>query len=74
MTEAYEDADPDETVFVSGKGNMSLKAAVRRYVEARGNDDVVTLFRAIGKSPGTFDAVDVEHLARLKRFKVLPRR
>ena len=74
MTETYDDAEPDETVFVSGLGNMSLRTAVRRYVEARGQDVIVTLFRAIGKSPGTFDAVDVERLARLKRFKVLPRR
>lgn len=74
MTEDYDDAEPDETVFVSGLGNMSLRAAVRRYVEARSQDTIVTLFRDLGKSPGTFDAVDVERLARLKRFKVLPRR
>ena len=74
MSDSYDDAEPDETVFVSGKGNMSLRSAVRRYCEARDNDVAVTLFRALGKVPGTFDAVDVERLARLKRFKVLPRR
>ena len=73
-TDAYEDAEPDETVFVSGQGNLSLLAAVRRFVGARAADQSVTLFRGLGKQPGTFDAVDVERLARLKRFKVLPRR
>lgn len=74
MSDSYDDAEPDETVFVSGEGNMSLRAAVRRYVGARDAELAVTLFRDLGKTPGTFDAVDVERLARLKRFKVLPRR
>jgi hypothetical protein len=71
MTESYEDADPGETVFVSGQGSMSLHAAVRRYVLARENDMAITLFRELGRLPGTFDAVDIERLARLKRFKAL---
>lgn len=74
MSDSYDDAEPDETVFVSGAGNMTLRAAVRRYVGTRADDAGVTLFREIGRTPGTFDAVDVERLARLKRFKILPRR
>lgn len=72
--DAYDDAETDETVFVSGQGNLSLLAAVRRFVRAREADQAVTLFRGLGKQPATFDAVDIERLARLKRFKVLPRR
>ena len=71
MTDNYEDAEPDETVFVSGQGNMSLRAAVRRFLQARETGVGVTLFRELGRTPGTFDAVDVERLGRLKRFKVL---
>ncbi|MCW6508697.1 hypothetical protein [Lichenifustis flavocetrariae] len=71
MTDTYEDAEPDETVFVSGVGNMSLRSAVRRYLEAREHGLLVSLFRDAGKMPSVFDAVDVERLSKLKRFRVL---
>ncbi|MDX7951185.1 hypothetical protein P7D22_08330 [Lichenihabitans sp. Uapishka_5] len=71
MTDSYDDAEPAETVFVSGFGNIALRAAVRRYRSAREAGQSVTLFREIGKSPSTFDAVDVERLSELKRFKAL---
>ena len=71
LSETYDDASPNETVFVSGVGSMSLKAAVRRYRHAGGDDVVVNCYRDIGKTPSVFDAVDLERLSRLKRFKVL---
>jgi hypothetical protein len=71
LNDTYDDAEPDETVFVSGQGSMTLRAAVRRYVHARERGATVSLFRRDGKVPAVLDAVDVERLARLKRFRVL---
>ncbi len=69
--ETYDDAEPDETVYISGVGNLSLRAAIRRFLTARENGTVVSLYRDQGKNPAVFDAVDVERLSRLKRFRSL---
>ena len=71
VSETYDDAEPEETVYVSGVGNLSLRRAVRRYFDARKKGLAVNLFRGEGKTPAVYDAVDVERLAKLNKFRPL---
>ena len=49
MTDSYEDAEPDETVFVTGQGNMALRAAVGRGLGGGGRAGAGCRVRAVGE-------------------------
>lgn len=71
MAEPYADADPDETVTVTGVGPMALRRAVRKYLSWREDHglEAVVVFRKAGKEPPEFDIADLSRLADLERFK-----
>ena len=71
MADRYADAEPDETVTVTGVGPMTLRRAVRKCDDWREHHGLplVLVCREAGKEPSTFDTGDLNRLAELDRFK-----
>jgi hypothetical protein len=62
--------DPNEIVMFSGRGNMTLRSAVREIMtEPPAKRQLVTLFRDKGKKPSLLDIGAVEILAELPDYK-----
>ena len=71
MADRYADADPEETVTVTGVGAMTLRRAVHKRVDWREHHGLtlVLIYRGAGKDPASFDAGDLDRLAELERFR-----
>ena len=71
MTDTYQDADPEETVTVTGVGSMTLRRAVRKCDDWREHHGLglVLVYREAGKEPSSFDMADLSRLAEIERFK-----
>ena len=71
MPDAYADADPEEGVTVTGVGPMTLRRAVRKYVDWREHHGLplVVVYREAGKQPSMFDMGDLSRLAEMERFR-----
>ena len=71
MTDRYADADPEETVTVTGVGSMTLRRAVRKYEDWREHHGLglVLVYRDVGKDPSFFDIADLSRLAEMDRFR-----
>ncbi|MGI3901714.1 MAG: hypothetical protein ACRYGP_22730 [Janthinobacterium lividum] len=71
MADHYADADPEETVTVTGVGPMTLRRAVKKYDDWREHHGLplVLVYREAGKEPPLFDMGDLGRLAEVERFK-----
>ena len=71
MTNIYDDADPEETVTVTGVGPMTLRRAVHKYDDWREHHGLglVLVYREAGKEPSFFDMADLSRLAEMDRFR-----
>ncbi|MGI4764814.1 MAG: hypothetical protein ACRYGP_07075 [Janthinobacterium lividum] len=71
MTDRYADADPEETVTVTGVGPMTLRRAVRKCDDWRDHHGLplVVVYREAGKEPSLFDMGDLGRLAEAERFR-----
>lgn len=71
MTDTYQDADPEETVTVTGVGSMTLQRAVRKCVDWREHHGLglLLVYREAGKEPSSFDMEDLSRLAEMERLK-----
>lgn len=70
MVEVYPDADPDETVTVTGVGHMTLREAIRKYDHCcEQHGPALIVYREIGKAPSMFDMIDLGRLAQMNRFR-----
>ena len=71
MTDPYQDADPEETVTVTGVGPMTLRRAVHKFDDWREHHglSLVLVYRDAGKQPSVFDMADLSRLAEIERFK-----
>ena len=71
MADRYADADPEETVTVTGVGPMTLRRAVRKYDDWREHHGLplVIVYREGGKEPSMFDMSDLGRLAEMERFR-----
>ena len=71
MADRYADAEPDETVTVTGVGSMTLRRAVRKCDDWRDHHGLglVLVYRDAGKEPPVFDMADLSRLAEMDRFR-----
>ena len=71
MTDTYDDADPEETVTVTGVGHMTLRRAVHKADDWREHHGLglVLVYRDAGKQPSFFDMADLSRLAKMQRFR-----
>ena len=71
VAEPYADADPEESVTVTGVGPMTLRRAVRKYEDWREHHglSLVLVYREAGKEPSMLDMADLSRLAEMERFK-----
>lgn len=71
MADRYADAEPDETVTVTGVGPMTLRRAVRKCDDWREHHglSLVLVYRGAGKEPPTFDMGDLDRLSEMERFR-----
>lgn len=69
--EDFDDLDPEEMVTVIGLGRISLRTAVRKYIEASRNPGVLVtvILREAGEQPATFDVNDLDRMAQMERFR-----
>ena len=69
--ETDSEADPEETVTVTGVGSMTLRRAVRKCDDWREHHGLrlVLVYREAGKEPSSFDMADLSRLAEIERFK-----
>lgn len=70
MASDYPDANPEEFVVVVGLGPMTLRTAVRMWVEASKVPGMrlPMVAREAGKSPASFGPGDLYTLAGMERF------
>ena len=71
MTDRYADAEPEEFVVVVGLGPMTLRSAVRMWVEASKVPGMrlSMVAREAGKEPASFRPGDLDRLAEMERFR-----
>ena len=71
MVDRYADADPEETVTVTGVGPTTLRRAVRKSDDWREHHGLplVVVYREAGKEPSMFDMGDLGRLAEMERFR-----
>ena len=71
MAETYVDAEPGESVTVTGVGAMTLGRAVHKCDDWREHHGLalVLVYRGAGKQPATFDMADLGRLAEMERFR-----
>ena len=71
MKDEYRDADPEEFVVVVGLGPMTLRTAVRMWVEASKvpGTRLTMVAREAGKEPASFEPSDLDRLADMERFQ-----
>jgi hypothetical protein len=61
--------DPDEIVYLPGRGELRLRAAIREVMDRRRPRQAVTLYRDEGKTPSFLDGPYIEGLAKLPSFR-----
>ena len=71
MTDRYTDADPEETVTVTGVGHMTLPTTHNKYKSllAQKLKKKMLVYRDAGKQPSFFDMADLSRLAKMERFR-----
>lgn len=71
MADRYADADPEESITVTGVGSMTLRRAVRKYEDWREHHGLglVVVYREAGKEPPLFDMADLSRLSETGRFR-----
>ena len=62
--------DPDEIVMFHGRGNITLRSAVREVMAKTPTErQMITLLRDEGKKPSVMDISHVEKLAKLPEYQ-----